>query len=295
MKIEKAAFEMSDLEVGGLGLARIHRRNNDKKFFCHFTGFLEGIAASGFVETGEKTPLIEECIEFVRVASDNDADDIIQDFEADLLEHEGIQNIVEMRVDEIDAACEKSRLNRFLGYCRGIACDGIITLSEAEGILDYMSHNPDLSSVVGVNQIYVSCIDAVEDGIIDQSESIEICEAIERIVGDNYADTGIAQTEGVANYDEHRFEDFEREIDGAVVVLTGGFKANPRKILEEEIESRGGVVKRNVSGKTDLLIVGGKASRDWLELNRGTKIRKAQSIRFNTNKPKFVSDRKSVV
>ena len=281
---------MSEMEVGGPGLGKIHRRNNDKKYYCHFTGFLEGIAASGFVEVGEVTPLIDECKEFVRVASDNDADDIIQDFEADLLEHEGIESIVEIRVTEIDAACEKSRLNRFLGYCRGIACDGVITLSEAKGILEFIDRNPDLSSVVGVKQIYVSCLDAVEDGIIDGNESIEICEAIERIVGDNYADTGVAQTEGVANYDEHRFEDFEREVEGAVVVLTGCFKVNPRKILEDEIAARGAVIKRAVSGKTDYLIVGGKASRDWLELNRGTKIRKAQNLRLKSSKPKLVSE-----
>ena len=281
---------MSEMEVGGPELERIHGRNNDKKYFCHFTGFLEGIAASGFVEVGEVTPLLDECKEFVRVASDNDAEDIIQDFEADLLEHEGIENIVEIRVSEIDATCEKSRLNRFLGYCRGIACDGVITLSEAKGILDFIDRNPDLSSVVGVKQIYVSCLDAVEDGIIDGNESVEICDAIERIVGDNYVDTGVAQTEGVANYDEHRFEDFEREIYEAVVVLTGCFKANPRKILEDEIVARGAIVKRAVSGKVDFLIVGGKASRDWLELNRGTKIRKAQNLRLRSDKPKFVSE-----
>ena len=281
---------MSEMEVGGPGLGRIHRQNNDKKYYCHFTGFLEGIAASGFVEVGEVTPLIDECKEFVRLASDNDADDIIQDFEADLLEHEGIENLVEIRVTEIDATCQKSRLNRFLGYCRGISCDGLITLSEAKGVLEFIDCNPDLSSNVGVKQIYVSCQDAVEDGIVDGNESIEICDAIERIVGDNYADTGVAQTEGVANYEEYRFEEFDREIDESVVVLTGCFKAKPRKILEDEIAARGAVIMRAVSGKTDFLIVGGKASRDWLELNRGTKIRKVQKLRLESVKPKFVSE-----
>lgn len=68
---------MQDFEHGGPELARINRRNNDKKFFCHFTGFLEGISASGYLETGEVAPLLAECEEFVRRVRDGDALDII--------------------------------------------------------------------------------------------------------------------------------------------------------------------------------------------------------------------------
>lgn len=278
------------LEHEGPDLERIHSKNNDKKFFCHFTGFLEGIAASGYVETEEIAPLIAECEEFVARVSDGDANDVIQDFDADLLCYQSIFDVVEIRVKAIDPSCDKSSLNRFLGFCRGIACDGKITTAEAERLINIVESQPDLLETIGVKQVLVSCIDAIEDGIVSPEESFEISDAIGHIVGDCYGDTGLTQTDGVANIHEHNIDDLLAEIDGQTVVLTGKFKTSPRSELEEELRSQGALVVKHVSRKTDFIVVGGTASRDWIELNRGTKIRKAQELRLQSEKPKFLSE-----
>ena len=55
---------MSNFEVGGSRLARVHKLENDRKWYCYFTGFLEGIAASGQLEVGEVEPLLAQCREF---------------------------------------------------------------------------------------------------------------------------------------------------------------------------------------------------------------------------------------
>ncbi len=194
-KVEEVKMEtqfMAQYSHGGPELGRIHRRNNDKKFFAHFTGFLQGIAASGYIEVGEVEPLIAECEEFVRRVSDVDAYDIVQDFDADLLEHENITDVVEVRMQELEANCEKSLLNRFLGFCRGVVCDGKITLPEATAISSFIEEYPFLLDTIGVKQISVSTLDAIEDGIISEEESDEICEVIGHVVGDCYGDTGIA-------------------------------------------------------------------------------------------------------
>jgi NAD-dependent DNA ligase len=272
---------MSELEHEGQELARIHKRNNDKKYFCHFTGFLEGIAASGYVEIGEVESLIAESAEFVRITSDGDANDIIEDFHADMLEFAMISSAVDIRLEEIDTTCEKSRLNRFLGFCRGVVCDGIITLKEAQGIVDFLENSPELVLVSGVRQIYITCIDVIEDGVVTPEESGEICEVIGYIVGDCYSDTGLAQTTGVANLHEATLENLDSDLDGMVIVLTGNFKTRPRSLLEDRLAEFGASISRNVSGRTDYVIVGGDASRDWIELNRGTKIRMAQKLRLN--------------
>ena len=281
---------MTEFEHGGAQLGRIHRRNNDKKFFCHFTGFLEGVAASGFLESGEVEPLIVECIEFVRRGSDGDASDIIEDFSSDLLEFDTIASAAEIRLSEIDGDCEKSSLNRFLGYCRGIACDGVITSDEAAGIVLYLDQNPSLLAIVGARQILVACVDALEDQILSPEESQEICDAIGHVVGDCYADTGLSQTSGVANFKEARLGDLDELADGAVLVLTGTFQTRPRKLLEEQLVALGAVISRSVTSKTDFLLIGGEASRDWIELNRGTKLRKAQALRLSGPKPEFLSE-----
>lgn len=281
---------MEEYEVGGPALGRIHGANNDKKFFCHFTGFLEGIAASGDLEVGEVKPLIAEAKEFVIRVSDSDAFDIVEDFDSDLLEYDMIGDAVSVRIAVIDPNCEKSQLNRFLGFCRGIACDGVITETEAQTVLAFVTSFPDLRLVPGVRHIEVTCIDAIHDGIVTSEESEEICDAISQIVGDSYADTGLAQTAGVAAFDEYKFQDFSRELDGSNIVLTGTFKTSPRRVFEDELREFGVEVSRTVSGKTDFLIVGGEASRDWIEMHRGNKIRKAQELRKKAKKPNFVSE-----
>ncbi len=281
---------MEKFDHGSPELARVHAKENNKKYYCHLTGFLEGVAASGYFELGEIEPLVAECAEFVRHIADGDADDIIQDFEADLLGHEVIASCAESRASNIDASCEKSVTNRFFGFCRGVACDGIIRLSEAARIVEIAEKNPTLLGVVGVKQILVSCRDALADGIIDKFESNEICQAISEIVGDSYGDTGIASSFKVATYSETYLSNLDDELIDRTVVLTGTFSTSPRSILEKSLAERGAVIANNVSGATHFIIIGGEPSRDWIEMNRGTKLRKALELRKKSNIPHFVSE-----
>jgi hypothetical protein len=281
---------MAEYGHGSSELGRIHRRNNDIKLFCHFTGFLEGILSSGYLENGEIEPLLAECENFLIKVADGDANDIIQDFEADLAEHQSIADVVIIRASEIDPNCPKSSLNRFLGLCRGIACDARITLDEAQELLRRTEADPQLLDAVGVRQIQNCCVDAVEDGFISELEENEICEAIGSIVGDCYGDTGLAQTEGVANFEEFRLTDIAVDLCEMRIVLTGNFKTRPRIEFQKELEALGATVSKSVSKKTDFIIIGGEASRDWIEMNRGTKLRKAQELRSEAGKPAFVSE-----
>lgn len=281
---------MPELVHNGAGLARIHKRANDRKFFCYFTGFLEGIVSSGYIEVGEVEPLVAECEEFVRRVADADANEIIQDFEADLLECDSIKTACEYRIPEIDPECSKSSLNRFLGFCRGIVCDGVIALDEASELVARIDESPALLAEIGVRNIYVSCRDAIEDGYIDSDESLAICNAIGEIIGDSYGDTGIAQTFGVANFDEYQIDCVNSDLEGATVVLTGLFHETPRSLFEDTVKGLGATVAKAVTKKTDFVIVGGEASRDWIEMNRGTKIRKAQELRLKTGRPDFISE-----
>ena len=126
---------MSKLEVGGKTLSIIHRKTNATKFGSYFVGFLEGILASESIEEGEIDPLITQCYDFAQNLGDEDAYEIIEDFGAELLELGSLQNIVDIRVEEIDVSCEKSGINQFMGFCAGIACDNRISLKEAEGVV----------------------------------------------------------------------------------------------------------------------------------------------------------------
>ncbi|AVW90421.1 BRCT domain-containing protein [Celeribacter baekdonensis] len=278
---------MANFEVGGAALGRVHRKANDKKFFCYFTGFIQGIVASGGIEPEEVKPLLDQCFEFARNVGDEDAFEIIEDFNAELLEADSLFDAAEYRMRDIDPDCERSALNRFLGFCAGIACDDRITLAETEKVIAFAQEQPSVLEDVGARAVISCCVDAVEDGEISSEESTEICYSISRIVGDCYADTGMSALGSVPVFEEAKIDEI---LEGTSFVLTGAFTVSPRRILEDAILERGGLVAKSPSGKTDYLVVASEASRDWVQTHKGTKIIKAIQLREKSGQPHFLSE-----
>ncbi len=280
----------NDFEHGGELLGYIHAVANDKKYFCYFTGFLEGVVASKALEETEIEPLIAQCEDFVSNTGDPDAKEILEDFKAQLLEYQAIVDAIHFRAKEIDSTCPKSSANRFLGLCAGVACDGVITIEEVRTLVaraeeaDLGQDDPHVQSLI------LTCIDALEDGIIDTVEQQAIATEIGRLVGDAYCDTGLAELGGVPLLAELN-PDFNKEsLEGQTIVLTGSFKTRPRKIFEDRLAAFGCEIAKSVTKKTDLVIIGGEPSRDWLQTHRGTKILKAIKLQKDTGKPKFLSE-----
>jgi hypothetical protein len=281
---------MPDLEHAGKDLANIHRKPNDKKYFCYFTGFLEGVAASGMIEDGEVSPLVQQCHEFALNISDPDALDFVQDFEAGLLEHGSVVDAIHYRAQTIDKACDKSSLNRFMGYCAGIACDDLIQLKEAIGIVEYAEQNPSILRDSSAAAIVFCCKDAVIDGMINEEESAEICEAITALVGDSYADTGISALGGVPVFSEGELPCTLHEMKGQVFVFTGNFEVTPRRIIEDQVTALNAKIAKSVTKKTDFVVVGAEAARDWVFTHKGLKLNKALKMHQDTGRPQFVSE-----
>lgn len=281
---------MDVYEPGGRALGKIHRAANDRKYFCYFTGFLEGIVASGTIEQGEVEPLIAQCEDFILNVSDNDASDILEDFKADLLEHAALVDAAVYRLREIDPQCSKSASNRFLGFCAGISCDGIITNEEAEVLAQKFEETPSLSDDTISRNLRNVCTEALDDGIIDSEESLEICAAISRLVGDAYSDTGIAELGNIPVFDYFSICSEIDSLVGATAVLTGNFSIRPRRILEDGLRERGCQITKSVSRKTDFVVVATEASRDWVHTHKGTKIIKAIKLREENSSPRFVDE-----
>lgn len=282
--------QMSDFETGSPALGRIHKASNDKKFFCYFTGFLEGILASGGIEVGEVEPLIVQCKDFVSNVSDGDAFDIVEDFDAELLAYESVMDIAEIRSDRIDQGCEKSAVNRFLGFCAGIACDDIITDREATSLIDLAASNPTVLNDIHVRTLVNTCIEALEDGIVEKHESVEICNVITRLVGDAYCDTGISSLGNIPALNTIRLDDADTQLDGKHLVLTGAFSISPRRLIEDELSARGAEVMKSVSRKTDYVVVATESSRDWIQTHKGTKLIKALELQDKHGRPDFIPE-----
>jgi hypothetical protein len=281
---------MTDFSHNSSALGRVHGERNDQKHFCYFTGFLEGITASGDLEVGEIAPLLQQCIDFVKLNSEPDAADIIEDFSAELLDYETVSQIEEVRSEHIDSTCEKSSTNRFLGYCAGIACDDLITLSEATRLLQIVDTSSHILADPFVRSLRFCLLDALEGGEIDPEESAEICLSISKLVGDCYADTGVSSYGVVPDFSELMVQVDWEDCGGLNFMLTGQFRITPRSELENELEAMGLVKAKSVSKKLDFIIVASEASRDWIHTHKGTKIVRALELREQTGRPFFVSE-----
>lgn len=283
---------MTDFEVGGATLGKIHGKKNDQKFFCYFTGFLEGIAASGNLEAGEVEPLIHQCCDFVSNIADGDANDIVEDFRADCLEFEQLTQTIEVRGELIDNACDRSATNRFMGFCAGIACDGVIKLEEAQKVVSFAKIWPSVFEDSFAKMILRECLDALEDGAISPEESTDICDAITQFIGDSYSDTGLSSLGGVAVFNPSKLPD---DLEGVVFVLTGAFSVSPRREIEARIADFGGQVASNVSKKVNFVVIATEASRDWVTTHKGHKIIKAQKLQEMHGFPEFIEERELLV
>lgn len=281
---------MASLEPGGTALATIHRETNDKKFFCYFTGFLEGIAASGNIEVGEVEPLLTQCVEFVENLGEADALEILEDFRADLLDHDSLVGIAEYRASKIDVSCPKSSVNRFLGFVAAIACDDIITEKEATAIVKLGEGNAAVLEDPFARNVVNLCREALDDGVIETLESAEICAAITRLVGDAFCDTGISSLGGTPEFSTVSIGSDPAELEGKRIVLTGAFSISPRRLIEERLHELGIEIAKSVSKKVDYIVIAEEASRDWVHTHKGTKIIKAMSLRDSHGRPDFVTE-----
>lgn len=276
--------------IGGHVLAKVHRKSNNIKLHCYLTGFLEGILASGAIEDGEVGALETQCADFVANLNDPDAAEILEDLSADLLEYAGLLDIVKYRSESIDLTCTKSELNRFFGYCAGVACDNIITEKEAMGLIEIISSSEVLSKNELACAVKFSCEDALLDGIVSGDQSDDICKCITMLVGDSYSDTGLSSLGGIPVFEETTNYLLPIDVNEKLFVLTGSFAIKPRKKMEVAIKNMGGKIAKNVTMKTDYLVIAMEASRDWKYTHKGLKISRALEIREENNHPSLVSE-----
>ena len=278
-------------------LDKIHFEQNLTKYEQYWVGFLYGILSSGKVETGEVEPLKVICIDFVDRFNDPDANDLLQDLEAwpeDAAEVQGfIQDIIEERSDGIDEMLKQQSvpINFFYGFIKGIACDDKVRVQELQSLIelgiadpDLVKEDPRVEKAVNYSRM------AISDMVISEEENNEICEYIERIVGDSFADTGIGLPNDIPQLEGtiHQFADIIFE--GKKFVLTGSFDV-PKRVFGEKIQELGGVVHKSVNASTEYLILAAAGSDHYITPNAGTKIKAAVNVREKYGRLKFLNEK----
>lgn len=278
-------------------LNAIHRERTSNRDLAYWIGFLEGIAASGTVETDELAPLRMHSQKFLSEFDDADARDLIEDLElawGDVSSeaHSMLLNIIEVRMNEISMTEGRTLLNRFLGFLKGVACDGKLFKPEVEAILWFISEYPPLLSDGRVEDVRKVAERSIADGVISDDESEELCFWISRLVGDSFSDTGLSAPTDIGATELFASSITRNDLKDSTVVLTGEFVqlGLTRPQIQVYLERMGASCLKSVSRKVDYLFVASEASRYWATPNAGTKLMKAHQLLSNGDKPRLITE-----
>jgi len=277
--------------IGSTGIDLINAEASENKAIAYWVGFLKGVVASKDVVEYEIDPLIAQSEDFLSKFDDRDAEELLQDIEiwrdkpSEIL---GVlNNIIDAR-DKLDNL-PTTQINKFYGFLKGVACDGVVCERELELLLAELRAHPELREDPRVNQIYSVGNIALEDGVVTKHESDELCLYISRVVGESFHDTGISQQSGMPNLDGEVSSFDEIIFEERKFVLTGSFEV-PKSIYASRLERLGANVMSAVSRKTDYLIIADNGSSNYKTTNAGTKMLKAIELHAKNGRPEFIKE-----
>lgn len=272
---------------------------NIRKRAIYWIGFLEGVLASGRIEAAEPKAIAQEVGKFAEFFDDPDTDDLAQDIAAECFSDEAdltdqIRSIIAEKKAAMaaqDPYGETDHFNEFLGFCAGIICDGVILEKETYAILTRFQESTVLSESAVFADLRQSVERALSDHRLTPEEAKDVEEWIAHLVGDGFADTGLASLGHVAKLDDPITDPAEIDIKGSTFVLTGPMKIGPRHAIVAEIMRHGGLAEDRVTQRATYVVVSDEASRQWRTTHFGTKIERAFELIRDGHPVRFVAER----
>ena len=153
--------------------------------------------------------------------------------------------------------------------------DNYISNNEISVLEKWLEDNKKLAGNYPYDAIYVKLADILEDRIITDSEREELLAIL------------IDQSDPVHYHSE---ECQHIDFTSKVVCLTGDFDSGSRSEMEQIFQNVGAVISKNVTQKTDYLIVGGSGSAAWSCGNYGNKVKKALELQNNGKHIKIIRE-----
>ncbi len=167
-------------------------------------------------------------------------------------------------------------VSEMLGLVKGVLADGVVTEPEAVLFGDWLAQHPDAVEQWPVNVLKARLDRIFADGKVDERERRDLAQLLESIVG---GEAGIVAGEDAATELPLDHPPPEITWPDSVFVFTGKFAFGPRAKCERHVVELGGLCERGVTRRTDYLVIGTFASRDWVQTSFGRKIEKAVRYR----------------
>lgn len=137
--------------------------------------------------------------------------------------------------------------------------DNIITIEEANLLLDWMNSHSDLEGFYPYDKIFNLIEDILSDGIIEAKEEHELLELLDAYINPQTTKLKV-------------------NVNNKIICLSGDFDYGSKSEVEQFFVSKGAKISKTVTKKTDILVLGEAGNVAWKYDNYGTKFEKAQQL-----------------
>lgn len=176
-------------------------------------------------------------------------------------------------------AAIRNDLNRSLGalvgISQGLLCDGRLTDDEIRFLNDWLTQNESISMTWPGDVLHARLREILADGIVTNDERAYLTDTLQQLIGGTTEDLASATHVTELALDRSAVV----SIPNSTFCLTGDFVFAPRSHCESVICSRGGLISKSITKKTNYLVVGGLGSPEWKNGSFGTKIEKAMEYK----------------
>jgi hypothetical protein len=187
---------------------------------------------------------------------------------------------------------EDRTINELIGLAKGIAADGLINKDEGLFLLGWLQRNAKYAENTIINILFSRVKVMLQDNVLDHEEQEELLQLLRSISGD----------QGQVHRQEATAASFPLDnppppiiIENKCFCLTGTFAYGPRKICEEAIIEKWGLVKTTISNWVDYLVIGNLCSEQWIHTTYGRKIEKAMQLRDDPSKIRPYGERIAII
>ena len=166
------------------------------------------------------------------------------------------------------------QIDQLIGLAQGILADGIVSQAEAEILQSWLrvNHRTD-------NPYVSRLLDHVErvlaDGVLDDDEGRELHDALMSWTGGGGTDGEESTTASLPLDPAPR----SVHIAESIFVFTGTGVFGTRKMMQDATVRAGGTVERNITMRTNFVVLGTYVTPAWSHQSFGRKIEKAMEYR----------------
>lgn len=269
---------------------------NKKRSLLALRGMLEGMNADRRLNELEVMFLGTWLKTDVRYIDDGDILDlrelVTEVLEDNEVSQDELNELKELIADVLDygegTASEIDGLtNQLLGFIKGVTADDTVNRQEVMALKAMLDKSPELIEQWPGDLIDQRLKDILADDIITDEEARDLYNMLAKIAAQTFHETGLAT--GMAT--QYLSDDpDEIDLNGCLVCFTGQFLSGSRSKQERIAAELGATPQKTVTQKTDCLVLGTLASRDWKFTSYGRKIQTVLENRKKGSKTLIISE-----